>query len=231
MQRHDEAGAVGAPSLLRTALACTALALAGWSAAAWLTMDFRAWTAEDARRLQVAERPVPVPAIDAIGPGIGTRRLPQLLRGADGKVTIVDFVYTRCLSICASLGTGFQQLQARIRNASTAAAVGPAAGVRLLSISFDPGNDDLATLARYGAGLGADPDFWRFATIPDPGALATLLDRFQVVVIPDGLGGYEHNAALLVIDSEGRLVRIFGPDRLDDALNYAGALASAAAAR
>jgi protein SCO1/2 len=42
--------------------------------------------------------------------------------------------------------------------------------------------------------------------------------RFQVVVIPDGMGGFEHNAALLVVDGRSRLVRIF--DYADTALAW-----------
>lgn len=69
-------------------------------------------------------------------------------------------------------------------------------------------------------------DTWRFATVADPRELAPLLRQFRVIVIPDGLGGYEHNAALLVVDPRGRLVRIFDYDRIDDALGFARAIAA-----
>ncbi len=59
--------------------------------------------------------------------------------------------------------------------------------------------------------------------MPDAAQLQRLLDAWQVVVIDDGRGGWDHNAALLVIDPRGRLVRIF-----DDA-DVAGALAFARA--
>lgn len=42
-------------------------------------------------------------------------------------------------------------------------------------------------------------DTWRFATVADRRELAPLLRQFRVTVIPDGLGGYGHNAALLVV--------------------------------
>ena len=44
--------------MLRTALLCAALAIGGYAGAAWLTHDFQAWTAEGARRLEVALAPV-----------------------------------------------------------------------------------------------------------------------------------------------------------------------------
>src|SRR5690606_19751735 len=138
---------------------------------------------------------------------------------------LVVFVDARRRSGCAALGTGFQRLPARSLAPEATRAAGTAGRVRLLSFSFVRERDDPATLARYAAALDARPDTWRFAAVPDAAQLAGLLRRFQVVVIPDGLGGYEHNAALLVVDPEGRLVRIFDYARLDDAWHFARALA------
>lgn len=214
--------------MLRTAAATACLALACLFAAGWLTHGFRIWTAEGARRLEVMRDPVAVPAVRAVGPGIeGAHPLSRWLDD-EGGATVVDFVYTRCTAVCAALGSGFQQLQARIGGAPAGA---PEGRVKLLSISFDPGYDDVAVLRRYAAGLHADERVWRFATVPDAGELRRLLGLFQVVVIPDGLGGYEHNAALLVLDGRGRLVRIFDYARLDEALRFAGTLVAREARR
>ena len=225
--------------MLRTALAsCLAVVLA-WAAAAWLTHDFRVFTAEGARRIEVREHPVKAPAVQVAGPGVDDVALPLLLE-EHGGATIVDFVYTRCVSVCAALGSGFQQLQGRIAAGEAAgAAAGNAARnapreapreapdyapVRLLSVSFDPAHDDIAALARYAGELHADPDIWRFVTVRDAGALDSLLRAFRVVVIPDGFAGYEHNAALLVVDADARLVRAFDYDQLEEALHFARSL-------
>jgi protein SCO1/2 len=42
-----------------------------------------------------------------------------------------------------------------------------------------------------------------------PAALRALLDTFGVVVIPDGMGGFVHNAAIHLVDEEGRLGAIY----------------------
>lgn len=217
--------------MLRTALAsCLALFLA-WAAAAWLTHDFRVFTAEGARRIEVSDHPVKAPAVQVAGPGVDAVSLPSLLE-EPGGATIVDFVYTRCTSVCAALGSGFQQLQERIA-AGDAAADAPReapahAPVRLLSVSFDPAHDDVPALARYARELRADPDIWRFVTVRDADALDRLLRAFRVVVIPDGFAGYEHNAALLVVDADARLVRVFDYDQLEEALHFARSLPRAA---
>jgi protein SCO1/2 len=65
---------------------------------------------------------------------------------------------------------------------------------------------------------------WRFARVADPARLRLLLDAFGVTVIDDGRGGYEHNAALLVVDTRGRLVRVFDYDDLHGALYFASLL-------
>lgn len=199
--------------MLRTALLSLVLALLGWASASWLTNDFQVWTAEGARRLTVVDRPVPAPAAVLAGPEVTEASLPESLARA-GQVTIVAFFYARCTTVCTALGSGFQQLQQAI-------AASPGDGVRLLTISFDPVHDDVARLQQYALQWRADPRRWRVATVPDAGQLQRLLDAFQVVVIADGLGGYEHNAALLIVDERGRLVRIFDDTDRDAALAYA----------
>ena len=209
--------------MLRTAIASFAFALLAWLSAAWLTQGFQVWTAEGARRLTVIDRPVPAPAAVLEGPQMSGRDLSGWLSGP-GRVTIVDFVYTRCETVCSALGSEFQQLQQTM-------AAGPADGVRLLSISFDPARDDVAHLQQYASRWFANPDIWRVATVPDAKELKGLLDAFQVVVIPDGLGGYEHNAALLIVDGRGRLVRVFDYTEIDAALAYARSIAGREVAR
>ena len=214
----------------RTTALSVFFALLTYAAGAWLTHDFQIWTAEGARRLEVALAPVPAPATSLHGPDMADTTLPLLL-SEGGGVTIVDFVYTRCQTVCLALGSTFQQLQANIQEgqrnspAGTKGAKGTA-GVKLLSISFDPAHDQPAALTAYAGRLQADPRIWRFATARDATALRPLLERFQVVVIPDGMGGFEHNAALLVVDGRGRLVRIFDYADMDTALAWAQHLAA-----
>ena len=206
--------------LLRTALASALLLLGGWATASWITYGFQAWTDEGARRLEVALRPVTAPAVAVQGPGL-TGSLPALL-GEGGGVTIVDFIYTHCETVCLTLGSSFQQLQAALQ---ADGAAGQAPKVRLLSISFDGARDDPAALAAYAQGLRADPGLWRFVRVPDGAQQQTLLRDLGVVVVPDGRGDFEHNAALLVFDRRSRMVRIFDLAEQQLALDYARHLA------
>ena len=205
--------------MLRTLLAGACFAALAYAGANSLTHGFQVWTAEGARRLDVALQPVPAPAVALATMLPAGETLDELL-GNGRSVTIVDFVYTRCVTVCLALGSAFQQMQQEIEQA------GPdSLPVRLLSISFDPAHDTPQVLQRYATRLRADPRIWRFVGPREAHDLARLLDPYQVVVIPDGLGGFEHNAALLVVDPAGRLVRIFDYAELETALAYARSIA------
>ena len=41
--------------------------------------------------------------------------------------------------------------------------------------------------------------------------LEALLNAFGVVVLPDGAGGFVHNAAIYRVDADGRLTRVYDP--------------------
>ncbi|AOB30234.1 hypothetical protein AKI39_05330 [Bordetella sp. H567] len=205
----------------RTTAATLLLAALAYASGAWLTMDFQVWTAEGARRLAVLRSPVEAPAVEMRGPDAETLPLPAMLH-ARGTATIVDFIYTGCVTVCSALGGAFQQLQDALRTDRDAAR--PA--VRLLSISFDPSHDTPDALAAYGRRFRADASLWRFATPARAADVQALLRRYGVVVIPNGLGGYEHNAALLVLDGNGRLVHIYDQDQGRDALALARYLAA-----
>ena len=210
--------------MLRAAVLSLLLALCGYAAASWLTHGFQVWTDEGARRLEVALQPVDAPRVAVDGPGVAAPDLPALL-AQGGGVTIADFIYTRCQSVCLSLGSSFQQLQAALQADRTA---GQRANVRLLSISFDGAHDHPAALRAYAHGLQADPALWRFVRVPDAAQEQALLRRLGVVVVPDGRGDYEHNAALLVFDARGRMVRVFDVAEQQLALDYARHLARSA---
>jgi len=201
--------------MLRTAMTSLAIAVLGGLSASWLTEGFEVWTAEGARRRAVIEAPVTAPPATLLGAGLTGQSMHGLLANP-GRVSLVSFIYTRCPSVCLTLGSSFQQLQTAVSGpAMDRADISADSGIQLLSISFDPAHDDIDQLGRYASLWRADPRHWRIATVPDAAQLQRLLQAWQVVVIPDALGGYEHNAALLVIDERGRLVRIF--DEADSA--------------
>lgn len=191
----------------RSLAALAAIAFAALAATWTATSGFRVLTSEAARRLDVARQPLTLPSAH-LADG---RELAAAIRD-DGRVVLVDFIYTQCESLCTALGTDYQQLQREIQRR------GLGDRVRLLSLSFDPDRDDAATLARHQARLRADPALWQASTVPDPAQRARLLAAFGIVVVPDGRGDFVHNAAIHVVDAQGRLRGIHDLGRWRSAL-------------
>ena len=186
-------------AVLRTSLAGAALLLAGGVVLAATTNGFQAFTTETARRVAVRSRPAELPAV-ALESQSGARFMLADLRG---KWLLVDFIYTRCPTFCAVLGGDFAQLERQL--------AGPIAQgrVQLLSISFDPTRDPPAQLAAYLGRFRSRDQGWQAARPLTADGLQSLTAGFGITVIPDRLGGYTHNAAIHLVDREGRLVDIF----------------------
>lgn len=136
-----------------------------------------------------------------------------------GKVAVVDFIYTRCPTICKGLGSTSSQLAKRFRAQGLDATV--------LSLSFDPDNDTAERLQAFKRGAESTPSAWQLARPLGSDARRLLLATFGVVSIPDGFGGFDHNAALHIVDRQCRLVRILDTDDIAGAEAVVRALAKA----
>jgi protein SCO1/2 len=182
------------------------------------TAQGNAFTTETLRRTEVASRPSLVPELSVYDAEGNQNTLRQVLADGD-KVWIVDFVYTRCQTICTALGTVFQQLQEQIQMRGLDDRVG------LLSVSFDPAHDTSDALRIYRDRMRMDPAIWRVVTLSSPLDRRQLLDAFGIIVIPAPLGEFEHNAALHLVSGAGRLFRIVDYDNATLALDIALATA------
>ncbi|MDG1483298.1 MAG: SCO family protein [Myxococcota bacterium] len=166
---------------------------------------------EDITLLSVSRQRAPVVAVTpplALGEAIAPRTVP-LSDGTTttlgpGPPTALTFLFTTCPlpEYCPLLATKLAALQARIRGNG-----------RILAITLDPETDTPAVLQAYSARVGADPTVWQFGRL-EPAALAALLDAAGVVRFA-GETGIRHALRLLVLDAEGRLVRVESSNRWD----------------
>ncbi len=186
----------------RTLLVSLVLLVTGVGILAAATDGFRAYTAETARRIDVREHPRLVPALPLQTADGGRSGFGQLR----GRWLLVDFIYTRCMTYCSVQGGEFARLQ---RQLAEPIASGKLA---LLSVSFDPVHDDPSALAEYQRLHGAQGTGWIAARPVDHADLVALMHLFGVVAVPDGLGGFVHNAAIAVVDPDGKLVAILDWD-------------------
>ena len=184
---------------VRRSVAASALVILLGSGVLWWGTDgLAAFTAETARRADILRSPRRLPAVvleDQDGRAFR-------LQDYQGRLLAVEFIYTRCTTLCRSLGMAFKQIRDRVPQQALEH------DFALVSISFDPDRDDPSSLKAYGQTYGADGTHWRIARVRSAADLKPLLTAFGIVVIPDGLGGYEHNAAIHLVGRDGRLAQI-----------------------
>lgn len=188
-------------ALVKTFAATTVVLVAALAVLLLATGGGQSFTTETLRRQHISQQAELIPDFDVTLES-GQRSSLKALLGSGGKVWLVDFVYIRCQTVCLSLGSVYQQLQAQIEARGLQDKVG------LLSISFDPANDSPAALADYAQRMRMNPQIWQVATLTRWQDRRRLLDAFGIMVLPAPLGEFEHNAALHVVSSDGMLTRI-----------------------
>jgi protein SCO1 len=198
-----------------TATLCVLLAVMAALGLHHWTRGGSAWTYDELRLLDAEAGSIQAPPLRLQG-------LPTAFWGdARGpkRVILVDFIYTRCTSICLALGNEYQRMQ-------SALAADPAP-VHLLSLSIDPAHDSPQALAAWAQRQRADPAWWTVGNANTRLETEELLRALRVVVVSDGAGGYVHNGAIHLIDAQGRLLALFDythwPQALIAARRAAGA--------
>jgi protein SCO1/2 len=76
-----------------------------------------------------------------------------------GRVTLLDFIYTRCTDACPLLSASFQQAQRKLSDEKLLGSK-----VMLVSVSVDPVHDTPPVMAEYSQQFKADPEGWKLLT-------------------------------------------------------------------
>jgi protein SCO1/2 len=188
------------------------------AAFAWATDGFTVLTAEQARQRRVALESPPLPPLAIESPRGPAGDWAEVLR-ADGRSTVLHFVYTSCRTLCSIQSMQTRELQRQIE------AQGLGEQIRLVTVSFDPQRDTLQELERYAQRFEADPAQWSMWRPRRVDELRSALAALGIVVIPDAYGEFVHNAAWLVVDRQARLRAIVPQARPLRALRLARELA------
>jgi protein SCO1/2 len=122
-----------------------------------------------------------------------------------GQALAIEFLFTRCPlpNFCPLLANNFAEAQRQLLampNAPT--------NWHLLTISFDPEFDKPAVLKSYAESHGYDSNHWTFAT-GKPMEISAIGEQFGLLVSKDENGGFSHNLRAVVVDTTGRVRRIF----------------------
>lgn len=181
----------------RDTLAALAVLAAAAGMASVLTDGFERWTFEELRRERALRGEIQAGPVHLVDTQARALLAFAAAPRCENQVLMVDFIYTRCLTVCQTLGMEFHQMQERVRGTSPRPA--------LLSISIDPVRDGPADLAAYARMHKADAALWSLVAPATPADARRLGRQLGVVAVPDGFGGFVHNGAIHVMDACGRV--------------------------
>ena len=125
----------------------------------------------------------------------------------EGKITIVDFFFTSCPSICPIMSKEMERVNDRFRDEPR---------VQIMSISIDPEYDTPEILKSYADRHNAIPGKWHFLSGPKEETYQLAKCGF-VLPILDGNGvpdDFVHSDKFVLIDEHGRIRGYYsGTDR------------------
>lgn len=143
--------------------------------------------------------------------------------------TVINFVFTRCDTICPVIAMKTQRLQDRTADRKGVA-------IRFLTISVDPQHDTPARLTEFGARYQQNPARWRFLTGPKDkitalvtGPLMNTMDRDGNM--PSGAPQIVHSGYFLLVDGNLTVRGVYDSDdihKLDELERHARFLARSA---
>lgn len=147
----------------------------------------------------------PLKVGDAVPDSAFTNELgqPISLGQFKGQALVATFIFTRCPvpNFCRRMSANFVEASEKLKAMKTPR------NWHLLSISFDPEFDTPATLKQYAERYNYDPEKWSFVT-SEMIDMDAMTGRFGLVVRRDGTD-LDHNLRTVVIDTEGKVRRIF----------------------
>jgi cytochrome oxidase Cu insertion factor (SCO1/SenC/PrrC family) len=118
----------------------------------------------------------------------------------DGKILVVDFLYTSCSLTCPVVNRSMAQVQQLTTNQPD---------VELVSLTVDPRDDTVEALAKYGARFGADTNRWLLLT-GDQTVLYDFIGSSFLAQNPDDPfnympGNFAHTDRIALVDSHGKV--------------------------
>ncbi|MED1202449.1 SCO family protein [Heyndrickxia acidicola] len=123
------------------------------------------------------------------------------LKDLKGKVTIVDFIFTSCKTICPPMTYNMSELQKKILDKGYK-------DVQLVSYSIDPSVDTPKALKTYGLKFTNNLSDWHFLTGYSQNKIENFAkDNFkEIVVKPDNDDQVIHGTSFYLVNKKGQVV-------------------------
>ncbi len=110
-----------------------------------------------------------------------------------GKISVVDFIFTRCAGACPVMSTRMADIQSKFSGDPH---------IQLVSCTVDPENDTPDVLAGYATSFNAIKGKWVFLT-GTKGAIAKLSDGFHLDLQVDDT--IVHSQKFILVDARGAI--------------------------
>jgi protein SCO1/2 len=119
----------------------------------------------------------------------------------EGYITIVDFFFTECPTICPIMSAQMARLQDKFLKEN------PELPIRFLSFSVKPESDTPAKLKAYAEKIGADLSRWNFLTGKATDIYDLAQDGFLLTAFPSDTaqGGVFHTDKVTLLDKTMRM--------------------------
>ncbi|MCS6989393.1 MAG: SCO family protein [Chloroherpetonaceae bacterium] len=118
-----------------------------------------------------------------------------------GKITIAQFIFTRCPSACPAMTRRAAELYALYKDAPE---------VQLISITVDPANDTQEVLRRYAQALGVTDERWKFLRCDSLQTIVNLCEK-GFLLAAENLPS-AHPTKFIVIDQNARVCAYYDYD-------------------
>jgi len=114
------------------------------------------------------------------------------------KVTIVDYIFTRCATICPKMSSQMERVQASFKGN---------ADVVILSHTVDPDHDTASVLKQYATLHNAVYGQWFFLTGKKEALYKQAADGYRIVAKEEATGpdAFVHSDKMVLVDRKGRI--------------------------
>ena len=175
-----------------------AILIGGFTTLSWATNGWTTWTAESARRYNIQKNQPQLANFLTLNENNTYHHFYDF----DDDIILVDFIFTRCPTVCIAMGYEFKALQ------HTLAMTPYHDRIQFLSISFDHEYDGPTELKHYLARYSSDHNNWSALKVPEHNELKALLQQLGVIAIPDKELGYVHNTAIYMVKNR-KVIGVF----------------------
>jgi protein SCO1/2 len=127
----------------------------------------------------------------------------------NGKVTVVEYFFTRCTNLCPRMNKNMDKIYEDFKNTPD---------FQILANTVDPAHDSVPVLAKYAEQWGANPKVWKFLTGPRDELFNVAINQFLLSVADSEhvTDQFVHTQYFALVDQQRRIRGFYDGLKQDD---------------